>query len=141
MNFLLIIGRLCFALIFIMSGYMHFLSSTIQYAAVDGVPYANILVPLSGIIACVGGLSVLFGYKARIGAWLLILFLVPITYQMHDFWTFVNPEEIAMQKANFLKNLSLIGASLIVAYFGSGPWSIDKDTTVCCKVDKKEPTA
>lgn len=126
MKYLLLLGRLCFALIFIMSGYMHFLPSVIQYAADDGVSYANILVPLSGIIACLGGLSVLLGYKARLGAWLLILFLVPVTYQMHDFWTFTNPEEIAMQRANFLKNLSLIGASLIVAYFGSGPLSIDR---------------
>ena len=46
------VGRLLFALIFIMSGPRHFLSQTIAYAASQGVPMASIAVPFSGC-ACI----------------------------------------------------------------------------------------
>jgi len=66
------IGRLFLSLIFILSGINHFRIETIGYAAGQGIPMANILVPLSGIMALVGGLSILFGYHAKFGAMLLI---------------------------------------------------------------------
>jgi putative oxidoreductase len=125
MPYVLLLGRLLFTLIFLMSGIVHFYPGTIEYAASDGVPLANLLVPLSGIIAAIGGLSILLGFKARWGAWLLVLFLIPVTLHMHDFWTFDNPVDYSMQQAMFLKNVALTGAALIIAYFGSGPLSLD----------------
>ena len=47
---------------------------------------ASILVPFSGVLAVLGGLSILLGYRARIGAWLIVLFLIGITPKMHNFW-------------------------------------------------------
>src|SRR5258705_12769906 len=85
------IGRALFAAIFIMSSFGHFTRKTIDYAAQQGVPFASIAVPLSGVLALVGGISVLIGYKARIGALLLILFLVPVTLMMHNFWAIQDP--------------------------------------------------
>jgi putative oxidoreductase len=84
-----------------------------------------VLVPLSGILALVGGLSVLLGYRARFGAFLLLLFLVPVTLIMHRFWGLSDPQMVMMQKANFMKNVSLIGATLVIMYYGSGPVSLD----------------
>src|ERR1700733_7333516 len=80
------LGRLLFALIFIMSGPRHFMSQTIAYAAAQGVPMASIAVPLSGLLAILGGLSILLGYRARIGAWLIALFLIGVTPMLHKFW-------------------------------------------------------
>src|SRR5271155_4321135 len=74
-----LLGRFLFALIFVMSSPMHFAHQTIAYAASQGVPLASVAVPLSGIIALAGGLSVLLGYRARIGAWLIVLFLAAVT--------------------------------------------------------------
>jgi len=68
-----------FALIFLMSGPMHFSGQTIAYAASQGVPLPSILVPFSGLLALVGGLSILLGYRAKIGAWLIAVFLVGVT--------------------------------------------------------------
>ena len=76
---------------------------------------ADVLVPLSGIIAALGGLSVALGYRARWGAWLLVVFLVPVTFMMHAFWKETDPQAAQMQMANFAKNLSLLGAALFVA--------------------------
>ncbi len=67
----------------------------------------------------------LLGYRARLGAFLLILFLVPVTLVMHKFWGLGDAQEAAMQKVNFMKNTSLVGAALMIIYFGSGPVSLD----------------
>src|SRR6266446_2469876 len=61
---IVLLGRFLFSLIFIMSAAGHFSKETIAYAAAQGVPSASITVPFSGIIALLGGLSILFGYRA-----------------------------------------------------------------------------
>jgi putative oxidoreductase len=119
------IGRFLYSLIFILSGVNHFSSATIDFASGHGVPFANFLVPFSGILALVGGLSVLLGYFARMGAVLLILFLVPVTLTMHNFWTISDPMMHQMQMIQFMKNLSLLGGAILIAFYGSGPKSVD----------------
>jgi putative oxidoreductase len=120
---------LLFALIFIISGVGHFSSGSIGHAASSGVPAAHILVPLSGIIALLGGLMIVLGFKARIGAWLIVLFLVPVTLMMHPFWAFDDAQQAMMHRVNFLKNLALIGGALFIAYWGAGPISVDERRT------------
>jgi len=88
---MVLLGRLFFALIFLMAGPNNFSSQTIAYAASQGVPLASIVVPFSGALAIVGGLSILLGYRARIGAWLIALFLVGVTPMMHKFWVYRTP--------------------------------------------------
>src|ERR1700719_349919 len=85
-SFIALAGRILFSAIFILSGFMHFSPQEIGYAVHAGVPMAGFLVPASGVLALLGGLSILLGYRAKIGAWLLVLFLVPVTLMMHNFW-------------------------------------------------------
>lgn len=118
-------GRFLFSLIFIMSGINHFSSGSVSYAANAGVPMADILVPVSGLIALIGGVSVLIGLHARVGAMLLLLFLIPVTLMMHDFWTISDPEMAQMQMTQFMKNLGLIGGAILVSFYGAGPVSFD----------------
>lgn len=125
MQFIVLLGRILYSAIFLIAAFGHFSNETIQYAANQGVPFANILVPLSGIIAFVGGICILLGYKARFGAWLLVLFLVPVTLMMHKFWGLPGAAEAQMQQIMFLKNTSMLGAAFFIAYFGSGPLSIE----------------
>lgn len=126
MKFIVLIGRILFSSIFIFASFRHFTSDSIDYAAHQGIHFAPILVPLSGIIALVGGLSILLGYRARLGAWLIVIFLIPVTFMMHQFWGLKDPMTAMMQSAMFMKNLSLLGAALMITYFGSGPLSIDR---------------
>jgi putative oxidoreductase len=118
-------GRICFSLIFIAAGLNHFTAKSIALAASHGVPLASIAVPLSGILALAGGLSVLFGFHAKLGARLIVLFLVPVTLAAHRFWGLADPTEPEMQLIMFMKNVSMIGGALIVSYFGAGPFSLD----------------
>jgi putative oxidoreductase len=119
-------GRFFFALLFILAGLNHFKSQTIAYAASQGAPLASILVPFSGLLAVAGGLSILVGYRARIGAWLIALFLIGVTPIMHPFWKVSDPMMHQMQWVMFMKNLSMLGGALLISQFGAGPWSVDK---------------
>jgi putative oxidoreductase len=125
-KYIVLLGRVLFSMIFIMSSIGHFSSANIQYAASQNVPMPQVLVPLSGILGLLGGLSILLGYYPRIGAIFLILFLVPITLMMHNFWAVSDPMMHQMQQAMFMKNLSMLGGALLVLYFGSGPMSIKR---------------
>ena len=89
-----------------------------------GVPAPQLM--LSGAISflIVGSLSVALGFKARWGASLLLVFLVLATYYFHAFWLLEGPEQQA-QMIQFMKNLSLVGAMLMVIANGSGPMSLD----------------
>jgi putative oxidoreductase len=120
-----LLGRLFFASIFLMAAPNHFRSQTIEYAASQGVPLASIAVPLSGVIALAGGLSVLLGYHAKLGGWLLVLFLLPVTLMMHAFWKVADPAMAQIQMVMFLKNVSMLGGALLITQFGAGPISFD----------------
>ena len=88
-------------------------------------PLASIGVPLAGVIALVGGLSILLGYRAKIGAWLIVLFLVLVTPMMHKFWGVADPNMAQVQMIMFLKNVSMLGGALLITQFGAG---VQKDT-------------
>jgi putative oxidoreductase len=118
-------ARFLFVLIFVMSGPRHFMSQTIAYAASQGVPLASIAVPFSGLLAVLGGLSILLGYRAKIGAWLIVLFLAGVTPLMHKFWAVADPMMYQMQFIMFMKNVSMLGGALLITQLGSGPWSLD----------------
>lgn len=130
MKFLVLLGRIFYSVIFIISGFSHFSSEAIHYAQGYHVPYAEFLVPFSGVLAVLGGISIALGYKARLGAWMIILFLIPVTLKMHHFWDLQDPGQKMLQQAMFFKNLSMLGGALLIAYWGAGPCSF-------CKSKKK----
>ncbi len=139
MEWVPLVARILFSSIFIMASFGHFSQESINQAASQGVPMASILVPLSGIMSLVGGLSILLGYKARCGAWLLVLFLIPVTFMMHRFWGLADPVASTIQMIMFMKNIALMGGALFVAYFGTGPYSLDRcsaDPYPCRKEDR-----
>jgi putative oxidoreductase len=125
MKYAVLAGRQLFSLIFILSSAQHFSAQTIASAAAHGVPLPDLLVPLSGIIALLGGLSVLLGLQTRVGAFLLVIFLVPVTLMMHNFWSVSDPMTVPVEKAMFLKNVTMLGGALVLSYFGADPLSLD----------------
>ena len=118
MRVLYLVGRVLFALIFIVAAPRHFTAEGINHAADLGVPLAALCVPLSGVMALAGGLSVATGYRPQWGAWLLIAFLVPVTVMMHGFWHLHDPQAVHIQQAMFFKNVALVGAALLLAQMG-----------------------
>ena len=103
----------------------HFSKQAIAFAASQGVPFAALVVPLSGVLALAGGLSILLGYRAKIGAWLIALFLIPVSLMMHKFWTVHDPMMAQMQMVMFMKNVAILGGALLITQFGARPLSLD----------------
>lgn len=127
MKFLTLLGRIIFGGYFLSSGINHFLETQMMsgYAASKGVPMPTIAVLVAGALIVAGGALVLLGYKVRWAAWLIILFLVPVTFMMHNFWA-VDPEMKQSEMINFMKNIGLIGASLMIAGVRSWPLGLEK---------------
>jgi len=116
-----LIGRAFLAAIFLKAAVANTLGfqQIVEMMTNKGLPIPPLL--LIGNIFCtlVGGLSILFGFKARVGAILLIIFLVPTTFVFHN--AFSDPNEWNA----FLKNFGLVGSMLLIYYYGTGPVSLD----------------
>jgi putative oxidoreductase len=126
MGILVLMGRILFSFLFIVSGFSHLAQPKMLagYAKSKGVPAAGLMVLVSGLMELVGGLLIAFGYEARLGAWLIVAFLAPVTVMMHNYWTLKDPTAKMHDMVMFNKNLALLGAALLIAYFGSGPFSL-----------------
>jgi putative oxidoreductase len=144
-----VVGRLLLCAIFLIAaaGQIVKFKEITQLMEKVGVPQPQILLVGAIVFLAVGSISVLVGYQARIGALLLILFLALATYYFHDFWN-VNRERVLQknegfgvlsdkdielqvkkeqegQTIDFLKNLALMGAMLLIVANGAGAWSAD----------------
>src|SRR5258708_31790274 len=89
-----------------------------------GVPEPQLLLVGAIVFLLAGSLSVIVGYKARVGAVLLLTFLVLASYYFHPFWKLEGQAQ-QEQMIHFMKNLSMMGAMLFVMANGSGPMSVD----------------
>ena len=123
MDILLIIGRVLFSLIFIASGLSHLtkVQAMSGYAQFKKVPAPKFAVILSGLMIIIGGLYVALGIYADLGGLLLAIFLLVTAFMMHNFWTIQDPQAKQGEMINFLKNLALAGAALMIfVVVGSG---------------------
>lgn len=124
MKYIPLAARICLCIIFINSGIgkIFGFAGTAEMMANTGLPIPEILLIFTIAFQLLGGLSLLFGYKVKIGATLLILFLIPATLVFHN--PIANPDELNA----FLKNIGLIGGLLMVIYAGAGALSVDGST-------------
>jgi putative oxidoreductase len=115
-----LLARISLSAIFIKAGLNKILDpvATQQYMQSKGLPLTGMLLLATIIVLLVGGLSVLLGYKTRLGALLLVGFLIPTTLIFHTNF----PEG----ESAFLKNLGLMGGLLMVVAFGPGAVSLDE---------------
>jgi len=116
MDLVLIIGRILFALIFINSGIAHFTKTAAMtgYAQYKKVPAAKISVLLSGAVILIGGVLIVLGFYADLGALLIALFSIVSAFMMHNFWTIDDATAKQGEMASFFKNLALGGAALML---------------------------
>ncbi len=116
MDAVLIIGRILFALIFINLGVMHLtkLEATIGHFTSKKVPLAKFSVIVSGLAVLIGGLYILFGVYADLGALLIAVFLIPTAFMMHAFWKESDASAKQTESIKFFQDLSLAGAALIL---------------------------
>jgi putative oxidoreductase len=119
MDAVFLAGRILFALVFVSSGIMGHLGQAkqlAQYARSVGAPAPELMVPLSGVVIIVGGLSVAIGVWADLGALLLAAFALSVAFFMHAFWREQDPQQQQNQLAHFMKNMGLVGGALVIFY-------------------------
>jgi len=116
-----LIGRILLVLIFLQSGIgkVGNFEGTAKYMASHGMPSPTFFLIGAIFFELVGSITVITGYFTRLGALLLIIFLIPTTLIFHTHFT--DP----MQKIHFMKNVSMFGGCLILLTAGAGRFSLD----------------
>jgi uncharacterized membrane protein YphA (DoxX/SURF4 family) len=114
MDFVVLIGRILFAYLFLSSGVNHFLqrNNMAGYAGAKGVPMPMASTLASGALQILGGLSVLLGIWADLGSLLIAVFIIPTAVLMHAFWKETDAQAKMMAMIQFNKDLALGGAAL-----------------------------
>ena len=122
-----LVGRILLALIFLVSGYGKIggFTGTAGYMASKGLPMAEVLLAITIVIEIGAALMIIAGFKARLGAAALFLWMIPVTFLFHNYWAMPADQQM-IQQIMFMKNLGLMGGMLYIMAFGSGPMSIDK---------------
>jgi putative oxidoreductase len=98
-------------------------SAAQREVAASGLPWPTLLHLVTVLVQLGGGLSLSLGIEARLGALLLLLFLIPVTVMYHPFWKRSGAELVA-EADHFLSNLAIIGGLLVIVALGSGPISL-----------------
>jgi putative oxidoreductase len=122
-TYLFLLGRVLYGGFFVLGGLNHFqhLNMMSGFTASKGVPAARAFVMLSGLLITVGGLLLIIGWHVRIGLACIVLFLVPVTFLMHNYWVETDMMQRINQRVNFQKNVALLGAALMLLMI-ERPW-------------------
>lgn len=123
-----LIGRIFIATIFLYEGLdsILYFEATQQQMVEFGIIWkTDFMLSLSIILLILGGVLVLLGYRSKLGAFLLLLYWIPLTFTLYSFWN--DPEDI--RRANsilFMKNIAIAGGLLMIFVNGSGKYSIKR---------------
>ena len=119
-----VLGRTLLAIIFLMSG-IGKIGGFAGYMASKGLPMVEVLLAITIVIEIGAALMLILGFKARLGAAALFLWMIPVTFLFHNYWAMPADQQM-IQQIMFMKNLGLMGGMLYIMAFGAGPLSIDK---------------
>ncbi|NJM40210.1 MAG: DoxX family protein [Anaerolineae bacterium] len=97
------------------------------YATYKGVPLASAAVVVGAALLLCGGLSIVLGYRPKLGVAALVAFLVPVTMLMHNFWAVSDPQMRVIEQGLWMRNMALAGAALfMLAVPQPWAWSLDE---------------
>lgn len=124
MDLLFLVGRILFGGFFLINGINHLTKTNmlVGYAGSKNVPAAKLAVLVSGLLILAGGAGVVLGVYIKWSLLALILFLVPVSFKMHAFWKITDPMQKMGDQVNFMKNMALLGATLML-YAVPWPWA------------------
>ena len=107
-----------------MNGVNHFakLAMMAGYAQSKRVPAAKLSVLASGLFILFGGLGIVLGIYTQLAIALIVVFLLLVSFKMHNFWAISEPQMRMMETVNFMKNMALLGAALSILIIQT-PWS------------------
>lgn len=122
MEIIFIIARVILGLFFIHAGVGHFLGfkNMVGYSQSKKVPLPAVAVAVTGAMLILGGLGFVIWQWVCLASLILVVFLIPAAFIMHNFWNEQDPNQKVMQKIQFLKNIALAAAVAIIAVMYNG---------------------
>src|SRR5689334_23005422 len=120
-----LLGRLLMVYIFATSGLAKIFSwqANVQYMSTRHLPMIPVLLAAAMVIEVGGSICLITGYRAREAAFIMFLYMIPLTLLFHNYWAF-SGMLAGTQETHFRKNLAIMGGLLLLAYAGPGPWSL-----------------
>ena len=123
-----LIARILISTIFLFEAYdsIAFFKSTKETMTEYGITWQqDMLLGIAIFILILGGFLVLIGYRSGFGATLLLMYWIPVTFITHTWWS--DPDITQRQESvEFMKDLAIIGALLLVMVNGSGRYSVKR---------------
>ena len=118
----ILLARVLLALPFLYSGVdkSWLWSAAQREVAASGLPWPTLLHLVTVLVQLGGGLSLLLGIEPRLGALVLLVFLIPVTVMYHPFWK-RSGADFVTEADHFLSNLAIIGGMLVIVALGGGP--------------------
>jgi len=125
MEIAFLIGRIVLGVYYLFNAFNHFRSLNMMagYASSKGVPAPKLAVAGTGVLLLLGGLSILLGVQPTIGVILIVVFLVPVAFMMHNFWAVQDPQMKMGEMVNFMKNIALAASALMFLAIPQ-PWPL-----------------
>lgn len=123
-----LIGRIFLAFLFLYEAYdsIFYFKETQAKMTQYGLTWNQDLLLIGAIfLLLLGGTLVLIGYRTSFGAFLLLMYWVPLTFIIHSFWNDPEPYR-RLQAILFMKNIAITGGLLMVWVNGSGRYSIKR---------------
>lgn len=119
-----LLGRVLFGGLLVFQGLNHFmnLEDMSGYAGMKGIPAPRLAVGATGALLVLGGVGIVLGIYPALAAALLVVFFVGVTPVMHDFWA-APEEQRQAEMINFIKNVELLGAALVVLALSGTGWA------------------
>jgi putative oxidoreductase len=114
-------GRVLFSIIFFLSGVTHFTSMDDYVALMPAaIPFRPFWVLISAVVELIGALLIATNRYPRLGAWLIVAFLIPVTISVHGVAMLTAPTEQmqAIQLSFFLKGMTMTGGALLITQLG-----------------------
>ncbi len=124
-DFFSLVGRVLISGMFLWAAYEKITnwSRTTSYMKSKNVPYLNIVLPVGVGLKIVGGVMVLFGWHAHVGALLLLVVSIASLIKMHDWWKKQGTER-DIERMLFLKDVAIIGGLFMVLAMGAGHFGL-----------------
>jgi len=88
----------------------------VNAAASLGLPQPDLAVRVHGYTMVAAGTTLALGILPRLSALTLAACLAPTTFAGHPYWKESDPQKQKGQLIHFLKNLSMMGGLLLVAF-------------------------
>lgn len=126
-DFFDLLGRILLSFIFFFEAYDYFAYEKLNKEAmmIYGLTWNQDFFLYGAILLLfIGALMILLGYRMRLGVILLLIYWVPMTFVVHDFWAETEAAAFRLQSILFMKNLAITGGLLITSSHASGKYRL-----------------